>query len=65
MQVLRWIRGVQLRTLPFALIAYAMLLVWAAQTWVLVTAAVGGLISLESVISISVRIRREERRERG
>jgi hypothetical protein len=54
-QLLRWIRAVQLRALPFALIAYVMLLVWAAQTWVLVTAAVGGLISLESVVSLSVR----------
>jgi hypothetical protein len=64
-QVLRWIRGVQLRMLPIALVAYAMLLVWAAHTWILVTAGVGALISLESLMSLSVKIRREERRERG
>jgi hypothetical protein len=64
-QLLRWLRGIHLRTLPLALVAYAMLLVWADEAWILLTAGIGLLISLESVISLSVRIRREERRERG
>jgi hypothetical protein len=64
-QMLRWIRGVQLRSLLVALIAYAMLLVWADKTWILVTAGLVLLLSLESSISLSVKIRREERRERG
>jgi hypothetical protein len=61
-QALRWIRGIHCRTLPLALVAYAMLLAWASQTWILITAAVGVLISLESLVSLSVKIRREERR---
>jgi hypothetical protein len=64
-QTLRWIRGVQLRVLPLGLVAFAMLLVWADETWILVTAGIGLLISLESAISLSVKIGREERRERG
>lgn len=62
MQVLRWIRGLQMKMLPLVLVAYAMLLVWADATWILVTAGIGGLISLESLLSLSVKIRREERR---
>lgn len=55
----------QLRVLPLGLVAYAMLLVWAHETWILITAGIGLLISLESLISLSVKIRREQRRERG
>lgn len=62
MQTLRWIRGFYFRTLPLTLLAYAMLLVWADETWILVTAGIGLLISLESLISLSLKIRREERR---
>ena len=64
MQLLRWIRGYYLRMLPLMLVVVAMLLVWESQTWVLVLLALSALIWLQSVSSLSLRIRREERRER-
>jgi len=63
-QLLRWIRGYYLRTLPLTLVVVAMVLVWESQTWVLVLLALSALIWLQSVTSLSLRIRREERRER-
>jgi hypothetical protein len=63
-ELLRWIRGVQLTILPLGLVACGVLLIWAGTTW-LIVAGVGLLISLENLISLSVKIRREERRERG
>lgn len=64
MQLLRWIRGYYLRMLPLTLVVVAMLLVWESQTWVFVLLALSALIWLQSVTSLSLRIRREERRER-
>jgi hypothetical protein len=61
-QTLRWVRRFYLRTLPLTLVAAAMLVVWASQAWVFVALGAWGLIWLQSVISLSVRIRREERR---
>ncbi|MHB8234369.1 MAG: hypothetical protein ACYDHT_06910 [Solirubrobacteraceae bacterium] len=54
-----------MRMLPFGLVAFAMLLVWADSTWILVVAGIGLLISLESAISLTVKIRREQRRAGG
>jgi hypothetical protein len=64
-QFLRWIRGYYLRMLPLTLVVVAMLLVWESQTWVFVLLAMSALIWLQGVASLSLRIRREERRERG
>jgi hypothetical protein len=64
-QLLRWIRGFYLRLLPFTLVVYALALIWLSQTWIFVLLAAYALIWLQSVISLTVRIRREERRERG
>lgn len=64
MQFLRWIRGYYLRMLPLTLVVVAMILVWESHTWVLVLLALSALIWLQSVTSLSLRIRREERRER-
>jgi len=51
-----------LKTLPLALVVVAMLLVWETHTWVFVVLGASALIWLQSVISLTVRIRREERR---
>jgi hypothetical protein len=64
-QLLRWIRGIYVRLLPLTVLAYAMLVVWASQTWVFVVLAVTALLWLQGVVSLSVKIGREERRERG
>jgi hypothetical protein len=50
--------------LLFALPTYACIFVFARQTWVFVAVAVGALIWLEGVTSISIRIRREHHSER-
>jgi hypothetical protein len=63
--MLRWVRGYYLRMLPLTLAVVAMLLIWESQTWVLVLLALGALLWIQSVTSLSLRIRREERRERG
>ncbi len=60
--MLRWIRGYYLKTLPLTLVVVAMLLIWDAHTWVFIVLGAGALIWLQSVISLSVRIRREEQR---
>jgi hypothetical protein len=64
-QLLRWIRGFYLKMLPIAIPAIVAVLVWASDTWMLVTLAVSVLIWLQGLNSLSVRIRREERRERA
>ncbi|HEX3911081.1 MAG TPA: hypothetical protein VHW67_10315 [Solirubrobacteraceae bacterium] len=51
--------------LPPALVAYAMVLIWAAQTWAFVVLGLSALVWLQGAISLSLRIRREQRRERG
>jgi hypothetical protein len=56
---LRYVRGIQLRMLPFALPAWVFLLVVSLSTWAVIVVAVG----LLNVISLSVRIRRAERHE--
>jgi hypothetical protein len=60
--MLRWIRGYYLKTLPLTLVVVAMLVVWEAQAWVFVVLGILALLWLQSVVSLSVRIRREERR---
>lgn len=63
-QMLRWIRGYYLKTLPLTLVVVAMLIVWETQAWVFVVLGILALLWLQSVVSLSVRIRREEQRER-
>jgi hypothetical protein len=63
-QVLRWVRSYYLRILPLTLVAVAMLLVWDEQTWVFAVLALCALIWLQGMASLSLRIRREERRAR-
>jgi hypothetical protein len=60
--MLRWIRGYYLKMLPLALVPAAMLIVWEAHAWVFVVLGVFALLWLQSVVSLSVRIRREQRR---
>jgi hypothetical protein len=63
-QRLRYVRRMYWRMLLFALPLYAILTISAEPAWVLVPAAVGTLIWLQGFASLSVRIRREQRRER-
>jgi D-alanyl-lipoteichoic acid acyltransferase DltB (MBOAT superfamily) len=63
-QLLRWTRGYYLRVLPLMFVIVAMLLVWEWRTWLFVLLALSVVIWLQSVTSLSLRIRREERRER-
>lgn len=60
---LRWVRRFYLRLLPLTVPVYALVLVLASQTWVYIPLAVATLLWLEGLISISLRIRREQRRE--
>jgi hypothetical protein len=61
---LYWIRRLSLRLMLFTLPVYACIFLFAEQTWVLIVVAAGVLLWLESVVSLSFRIRRERRRER-
>lgn len=63
-QLLRWICGFYLKTLPFTLAVTVLVLVWVSEVWLLILLGVSALIGLQSVISLSVRIWREEHRER-
>jgi hypothetical protein len=63
-ELLRWIRGFYLKLLPLTLASYAVGLVWASQTWIFVVLGASAFIWLQGVISLSLRIRREEQRER-
>ena len=60
--MLRWIRGYYLKMLPLTLLAVAMLIVWEAHVWVFVVLGVFALLWLQSIVSLSIRIRHEERR---
>ena len=60
--MLRWIRGYYLKMLPLTLLAVAMLIGWEAHVWVFVVLGVFALLWLQSIVSLSIRIRREERR---
>jgi hypothetical protein len=65
---LSYIRRIQLRPLPFTLPAYAVLLVFGViydQTWLLIVFAVCAVLWLESVISLSIRIRRARQQEQA
>jgi hypothetical protein len=57
---LRWIRGFYLKPLPLVVLVWVFLVVW-APTVVLVLAGAGALIWLQGLVSLSLRIRREER----
>jgi hypothetical protein len=62
---LRWVRRFYVRSLPLTLLAYALLLVWATETWIFVLLVAMTLLWLQGVSSLSLRIRREEQRERS
>jgi hypothetical protein len=57
------VRHMSLRMLLFAIPAYACIFLFWRQTWVLVVVGAGVLLWLETMISLSLRIRRERRRE--
>jgi hypothetical protein len=63
--MLRWIRGFYIKQLPLIVPVYVVVLVWASQTWVLIVLAASSLVWLQGLVSLSVRIPREERRERA
>ena len=63
MAMLRWIRGFYLKPLPLVLAVYVMIALWASETIVLALAALSALMWLQGFVSLSLRIRREERGE--
>ncbi len=63
-QLLRWIRRFYTRIMPLTILAWVAVIIWAPGTWVLVVGAVSALIWLQGFTSLSLRIRREEARER-
>jgi hypothetical protein len=63
-ELLRWVRRFYVRPLPLMLVVYVMLIVWASGTWVFIALAVGTLIWLQGLLSVSRHIGREQRRER-
>jgi hypothetical protein len=46
----------------FAVPVYVFVLAFTTATWVLIVLAVGALVGLVNTISLSIRIRRQERR---
>jgi hypothetical protein len=58
---LRWIRSFYFKMAPLTCVVYVMLCVWATETWIFVLLALNAVIGLQSVVSLSVKIRREER----
>jgi CHASE1-domain containing sensor protein len=60
---LRYVRQLQLRGLPFVVPLAVVYLIFTPPTWVLIVLAVGAVVALENLISLTVRIRRAERRE--
>ena len=63
-EMLRWVRGFYWKTWPLTLACYALVLLF-STTWLLVLAGVTALIWAQGLASISLRIRREERRDHG
>jgi hypothetical protein len=63
--LLRWIRGFYVKMLPVTIPAWVVIAVWAPSALLLIGLAVSSLIWLQGVASLSIRIRREERREAG
>jgi hypothetical protein len=57
---MRWVRGFYLKPLPLTLLACAFIVIY-APTPVLIAAGVGLTIWLQGLISLTLRIRREER----
>jgi hypothetical protein len=64
-ELLRWIRGLYLEMLPITIPAWVAAAIWAPSALLLIGLAVSSLIWLQGVTSLSIRIRREERRERA
>lgn len=62
-ELLRWVRRFYLRPLPLTVAAYVLVIIWASQTWVYVVLTVVALLWLQGIGSLSLRIRREQRRE--
>ena len=61
---LRWVRRFYLRLLPVFLALYAVAVVYASSTWVWVLLAGTGLLWLQGLASLTIRIRRERDRDR-
>ena len=64
--LLRWLRGLYLKPLPILLVICvlaALALASGASTWILVPLGVSAAIWVQGIVSLSIRIRREERRE--
>jgi hypothetical protein len=62
---LSYVRRIQLRQLPLIVPLFALLLVLSVQTWIWIVFAVGAAFWLESVISLTIRIRRARQREQA
>jgi hypothetical protein len=60
---LRFIRRFYIRPLPLTLLVFVLLIVDVHRTWVFVVLAVLAVVWVQGVASLSLRIRREERRE--
>lgn len=63
---LRWIRGLYLRPLPLLvvlLVICALALVMGAPSWILALLGISVAVWVQGYVSLSIRIRREERRE--
>jgi hypothetical protein len=61
--MLRWIRGFYIKPLPLVVATWVLVLIWARGTWTLVLLAISATVWLQGFVSLSLRIRREERRE--
>jgi hypothetical protein len=62
-EMLRWIRRFYIRPLPLLILVWVLLFIW-APTWTLILLGASALIWLQGITSLSLRIRREEQRER-
>jgi hypothetical protein len=61
-QRLRWIRRIYLRLLPMNFAAWALVIIYVSSTLVLVFVGISALIWVQGFVSITLRIRREQRR---
>jgi hypothetical protein len=62
--VLRWLRGFYVKPLPLLALVVVLVLIAQPEAWTWALLGVSALVWLQGAISLSLRIRREERRER-
>jgi hypothetical protein len=60
-EVLMWLRRYYLRMLPFSLLVVPFLVIYSTALWVWLVAAASALVWVQGFLSLSLRIRREER----